>query len=49
MRNFVAKNMNQFNRASVVPNKRNKMLDDLWEKEEVERLVQQDDGEEDAE
>lgn len=37
-RNYVAKHMNQFNRASVVPNKRDKMLDDLWERENDELL-----------
>ena len=33
MRNFVAKHMNTYNRSSVVLDKRNKMLDDEYEKE----------------
>lgn len=32
-RNFVAKHMNSFNRATVVPDKRDKYLDDVYEKE----------------
>jgi hypothetical protein len=31
--NFVAKHMNSFNRASVVPDKRDKYLEDAYEKE----------------
>lgn len=34
MKNPVAKHMNAYNRSSVVPNKRNKMLDELYEKEQ---------------
>lgn len=32
-RNYVAKHMNNFNRASVVPDKRDKYLEDAYEKE----------------
>lgn len=33
-RNLVAKHMNTYNRASVVPDKRDKYLDDAYEKDQ---------------
>lgn len=45
MKNPVAKHMNQFNRSSVVPNKRNKMLDELYEKEQYDEHLVVDDVE----
>lgn len=42
MRNYVAKHMNTYNRASVVPNKRAKHLDNLYEQEVVEALEDDD-------
>lgn len=41
--NFVAKHMNNFNRASVVPDKRDKELDDLFQQEMEEELNGEDD------
>ena len=45
MRNFVAKHMNTFNRSSVVENKRDKHLDDLYDQEIEEALNQENDDE----
>ena len=41
-RNFVAKHMNSFNRASVVPDKRDKHLDDVYEQELNQELEEED-------
>lgn len=38
--NFVAKHMNTFNRSSVVENKRDKHLDDLYDQELNEELLE---------
>jgi hypothetical protein len=45
MRNYVAKHMNSFNRASVVPDKRDKHLDDVYEQELQEELKEKDEKE----
>lgn len=41
--NFVAKHMNNFNRAAVVPDKRDKHLDDAYEQELEEELTEEED------
>jgi len=38
--NFVAKHMNTFNRSSVVEDKRDKHLDDLYDQELAEELLE---------
>ena len=38
--NFVAKHMNTFNRSSVVEDKRDKHLDDLYDQEINEELLE---------
>jgi hypothetical protein len=43
--NYVAKHMNSFNRASVVPDKRDKDLDDLFQQELEEELNAEEDQE----
>lgn len=40
MRNLVAKHMNKFNRSSVVEDKRDKHLDDLYDQELNEELLE---------
>jgi hypothetical protein len=44
-RNFVAKHMHTYNRPQVVQNKRNKQLDDVYEREADEQLYQQGEDE----
>lgn len=46
-RNFVAKHMNTFNRSSVVEDKRDKHLDDLYDQELSEELTEQEEEEDD--
>lgn len=41
-RNWVAKHMNTYNKTSVVPDKRDKYLDDSFEKELEEELEEED-------
>lgn len=43
--NFVAKHMNTFNRSSVVEDKRDKHLDDLYDQEIEEELLELEDEE----
>jgi hypothetical protein len=42
MRNYVAKHMNTYNRASVVQDKRSKHLDDVYEEEMNQALEDAD-------
>lgn len=44
-RNYVAKHMNTFNRSSVVKDKRDKYLDDLYDEEINEALLDDEDEE----
>ena len=44
-RNFVAKHMNTYNKSSVVPDKRDKNLDDVYEQELEEQLTENDEEE----
>lgn len=39
-RNFVAKHMNTFNRSSVVEDKRDKHLDDVYDQELSDELIE---------
>lgn len=41
--NLVAKHMNTYNRASVVPDKRDKHLDDVYEQELEQELGEEED------
>lgn len=45
--NYVAKHMNTYNRASVVPDKRDKHLDDVYEQEIAQGFEQELKEEED--
>lgn len=45
-RNYVAKHMNTFNRSTVVDDKRDKYLDDLYEQEVNEALLDEEDDDE---
>lgn len=42
--NLVAKHMNTYNRSSVVPDKRDKHLDDVYEQEVAEALKDKDES-----
>lgn len=42
--NLVAKHMNTYNRASVVPDKRDKHLDDVYEQEVAEALKDEEES-----